>query len=82
MPHLQNCLDILRRLIAKGDTNGIPLAERAIDEYLGATPSEARKSGLRLLQEDVLIQRNAVLGSHRSFADTIYNYIERKLTAE
>jgi len=39
-------------------------------------------SGLRLLQEDVLIQRNAVLGSHRSFADTIYNYIESKLTAE
>jgi hypothetical protein len=38
-------------------------------------------SGLRLLQEDVLIQRNAVFGSHRSFADTI-NYIESKQTAE
>jgi hypothetical protein len=25
---------------------------------------------------------NAVLGSQRSFADTIYNYIESKLTAE
>jgi hypothetical protein len=82
MPHLQTCSDILRRLIAKGDTNGIPLAERAIDEYLRATPSEARKSDLRLLQEDVLVQRNAVLGSHRSFAETIYNYIESKLMAE
>ena len=27
MPHLTTCLDILRRLIAKGDPNGVPLAE-------------------------------------------------------
>jgi hypothetical protein len=81
MTHFQTCLDILRRLIAKGDTSGIPLAERAVNEYLAATPPQARKSGLRLLQEDILIQRNAVLGSQRSFADTIYSYIESKLTA-
>ena len=82
MPHLKTCQDILRRLIAKGDTNNIPFAERAVDEYLAATPPQARKSGLRLLQEDILIQRNAVLGSQRSFADTVYSYIESKLTAE
>jgi hypothetical protein len=68
-------------LIAKGDTNNVPFAERAVDEYLAATPPHARKSGLRLLQEDILVQRNAILGSQRSFADTIYNYIESKLTA-
>jgi hypothetical protein len=28
MPHLPTCLEILRRLIAKGDMNGIRLAER------------------------------------------------------
>jgi hypothetical protein len=51
---------ILRRLIAKGDPNGIPLAERAINEYLDATPASARMSGLRLLQAD---WRNKTLSS-------------------
>jgi hypothetical protein len=69
-------------LIAKGDLNGIPLAERAIDEYLEATPPSARISGLRLLQEDVLTQRDAVLGAQRSFADTVNDYIEGKLRGE
>jgi hypothetical protein len=80
MPHLKSCLEILRRLIAKGDINGISLAERAINEYLDATPASARNSGLRLLQEDVLAQRNAVLGNQRNFADTVNDYIEKKLT--
>jgi len=29
MPHFDTCLEILRRLIAKGDINGIPLAEKS-----------------------------------------------------
>ena len=80
MPHLETCLGILRRLVAKGDANSVPLAERAINEYLDVTPAGARKSGLRLLQEDILAQRNAVLGNQRSFADTVNDYIEKKLT--
>ena len=79
MPHFNTCRDILRRLIAKGDPNGIPLAERAINEYLEVTPAKARKSGLRLLQEDVLVQHNAVVGVQRSFAETMNAFIEKKL---
>ncbi|PAY04023.1 hypothetical protein CK489_32530 [Bradyrhizobium sp. UFLA03-84] len=79
MPHLNNCLEILRRLIAKGDANGIPLAERAINEYLEATPVAARRSGLRLLQDGVLKQRDAVVGDRREFAETVNAYIERML---
>ena len=79
MPHLDTCLGILRRLIAKGDPNGIPLAERAVDEYLAVTPSAAGKSGLRLIQEDVLVQHHAVVGVQRSFAETVNAYIEKKL---
>jgi hypothetical protein len=79
MPHFDDCLEILRRLIAKGSTKGIPLAERAINEYLVVTPANARKSGLRLLQEDVGTQRNAVVGDQRSFADTVDAYIEKRL---
>lgn len=79
MPHLRTCLEILRRLIAKGDVNAVPLAERAINEYLNATPVAAHKSGLRLLQQDVLILRDAVVGDQQSFADTANAYIEKKL---
>jgi hypothetical protein len=75
-------LVILRRLIAKGDPNGIPLAERAINEYCDVTPAAARKSGLRLVQQDVLTQRNAVVGDRRSFADDVNAYIDKKLEVE
>jgi hypothetical protein len=82
MGHIDTCLGILRRLIAKGDTNGIPLAERAINEYWDAAPARARVSGLRFLQQDVLDQRDAVLGNQRNFADTVSAYIEKKLWSE
>ena len=82
MPHLDTCLAILRRLIAIGDMNSVPLAERAINEYRDATPQKARNSGLRVLQLDVLDQRNAVLGDQRHFAEAVNDYIERKLRGE
>jgi hypothetical protein len=81
MGHIDTCLGILRRLIAKGDVNGIPLAKRAINEYWDAAPVQARESGLRFVQQDVLDQRNAVTGDHRNFADTVNAYIEKKLAA-
>ncbi|MCA1458422.1 hypothetical protein I6F35_35515 [Bradyrhizobium sp. BRP22] len=79
MPHLETCLGILRRLIAKGNLNGVPLAERAINEYWDATLPRARKSGLRLLRQDILAQANAVVGDRRSFAEIVNAYIETKL---
>jgi hypothetical protein len=82
MPHLDDCIRILRRLIAKGDVNGIPLAERAINEYSDRTPEKARKSGLRIIQHDVLDQRNAVVGAQHGFAQTVNDYIEKKLRGE
>lgn len=82
MPHLDTCRDILRRLIAKGDLNGILLAERAINEYLDVTPIKARTSGLRLLQEDVLAQRDAVTGGQHDFAQVVNDCIEKKLRGE
>jgi hypothetical protein len=41
--------------------------------------SAARKSGLRLIQEDVLVQHSVVVGVQRSFAETVNAYIEKKL---
>lgn len=82
MPHMENCKSILRRLIAKGDPNGIPLAERAVNEYFEVTLEKARKSGLRLLQLDVLEQRNAVVGTQHDFVQAVNDYIEQKLGSE
>ena len=79
MPHLDDSKAILRKLIARGDPHCIPLAQRAVNEYLEATPSDARKGGLRLLQQDVMIQQDAVVGVQRSFAETVNAYIEKKL---
>jgi len=67
---------------AKGDPNCIPLAERAVDEYWNATLPGARKSGIWLVQQDVLARQNAVLGDHREFAETVNAYIEKKLAEE
>ena len=82
MPHLDTCIGTLRRLIAKGDMNDLPLAERAINEYWDATLEKARRSGLRVLQLDVLDLRNAVLGAQRNFAEAVNDYIEKKLRGE
>ena len=75
-------MGILRRLIAKGDMSGMPLAERTIDEYWDVTLEKARRSGLRLIQQDVLEQRNAVLGAQHDFAQAVNDYIEKKLRGE
>lgn len=82
MPHLHDCLYALRKLIAKGDPNGMPLAKRAVDEYWDATVEKGRKSGLRLIQIDVLEQRNAGVGAQHDFAQAVNDYIEQKIRGE
>jgi hypothetical protein len=82
MPHLDTCVGILRRLIAKGDMIGMPLAERAINEYWDVTLEKARRSGLRLIRQDVLEQRNAVVGAQHDFAQAVNDYIEKKVRGE
>ncbi|WP_156947472.1 hypothetical protein [Bradyrhizobium sp. WSM3983] len=58
------------------------MAERAVNEYFEVTLEKARKSGLRLLQLDVLEQRNAVVGTQHDFAQAVNDYIEQKLRGE
>ncbi|MBR0693405.1 hypothetical protein [Bradyrhizobium lablabi] len=81
MPQLNACLQVLHRLIAEGDVKGVPIAERAINEYLDATPDPARRSGLRLIQQFVLVQRDAVAEHQQGFADAIIAYIEGRPAA-
>ncbi len=66
-------------MIAEGDLSRIPSAERAINEYWDVTLPRARKSGLRLVQQHMLAQANAVIRDRRSFAEIVNAYIETKL---
>ena len=79
MTHIYTCLDTLRRLIAAGDTSGIPLAEKVIEEYWEATPSRARKSGLLFIQQILHERSDALSRESRDFADTVDAYFEKKL---
>jgi hypothetical protein len=73
------CLETLRRLIAAGDMNGVPLAERAITEYWEGTPPRARSSGLLYMQQILHEHRGALSRESRDFADTLDAYIEQML---
>ena len=81
MISIDQCLDILRRLIATGDTNDIPLAERAIEEYREGTPVRAPKSGLLYIQQILHDARDRLGPESRDVADTLDAYIEKKLAS-
>lgn len=57
-------------------------AGSSINEYWDVTLPKGRKSGLRLVQRDVLEQRNAVVGAQHDFAEAVNDYIEKKLRGE
>jgi hypothetical protein len=81
MGHVDTCLGTLGRLIAAGDTNGIPLAEAAIEEYWDATPAKARRSGLLYMQQILHDRRDALSPQSRDFAIIVDAYIEQKLAS-
>ena len=45
METFDKCMSVLRPLISEGDTNGIGAAERAVNEYVAATPESERQTG-------------------------------------
>ena len=52
-PH-QKCLQTLRVLIREGDSNGVPLAEKAVNELAASFPdANARTGALHVLQEEL-----------------------------
>jgi hypothetical protein len=81
MGHGDICLEILRRLIAAGDMNDIPLAEAAIEEYWGATQAKARKSGLLYMQQILHDRRDALSPQNKVFSIIVDAYIEQKLAS-
>jgi hypothetical protein len=78
MTPVDNCKDVLCRLIRAGQTNGIPLAEKAVDECLAVTL--APRKDLRSIQLVVQKRRDAARsGNQRDFAETVSAYIEKQI---
>lgn len=60
------------------DANGVPMAERSIDEYVAATAPPERTGALRDVQQAVLSHRDAAAsGDQRDFAEIVNDYIEQ-----
>jgi hypothetical protein len=77
MESFDKCMSVLRPLIAEGDTNGIGAAERAVNEYVAATPQPDQKNALANVQQAVQAHKDECPGVDLSFADTVNDYIER-----
>ena len=76
MEDLHRCTSVLRSLIATGEPNGIPHAEKAINDLMDATPAPRQKASLESVRAVVQEQREAE-GCQLGLADAINDYIEK-----
>src|SRR5689334_16827984 len=78
MENVHKCTSVLRPLIAEAKTNGIPLAENAINELVAITPAPQQRDALESVRSVVKAHRDAAgSGSQCDFADTVNDYIEK-----
>ena len=77
MEHVHKCTSLLRPLIAEGEPDGIPHAEKAINDLMDATPAPRQKANLESVQAVVQAHRDAAEGPQLRFADAINDYIEK-----
>ena len=78
MDHFDKCTSALRPLIAKGNTDDLHLAEKAVNEYVAVTPRLHQASALESVKTAVEEHRETASGYHQlCFADAINDYIER-----
>jgi hypothetical protein len=80
MEHVNKCTATLRPLIAAGETDSIPLAEKAIDEMLATAPTVQHKVSLDSVRSVVQAHRAVASGPQLGFADAVNDYIERLMT--
>jgi hypothetical protein len=78
MADFEKCAGDLRRLIGMADTNGVPTAQKSIDEYVAATEPSGRTGALQEVQRMVQTHRDAATsGDQRDFAEVVNDYIEK-----
>lgn len=81
MEHVNKCTAALRSLISAGETDGMPHAEKAIDDMLAAAPAHEHKDLLDSIRAAIDAHCTAAFAPHQlRFADAINDYIERLMT--
>jgi hypothetical protein len=77
---IDRCFATLRVLVQGADTDGLLLAERAIDEHLAFFPNDHRRAEALLILERELIplwERSS--GIQLDFMNTVLEYLEKRL---
>jgi hypothetical protein len=78
MENVHRCTSALRPLIAEAHTNGLPLAENAINKLVTMTPAPERRDALESVRSVVNAHRDtAGSGSQFDFANAVNDYIEK-----
>lgn len=81
MEHVHKCTSVLRHLIAAGEENCVPTAQKAIGDMLAVTPADQHKASLDRVRAVVEVHRAVASGPQLSLADTINDYIEKLMRA-
>ena len=81
MEQVTKCTSALRLLLARGETNGIPLAEKALDDLVEATPKVQQRVALDDVRAVVEEHRVTAEGHQLGFADAVNDYIEKLMRA-
>ena len=79
MADFEKCSGDLRRLIGTADTNGVPMAERSIDEIY-RPPQSLPIGPARIPEVQRVVQSHrdeATSGDQRDFAEVVNDYIEK-----
>jgi hypothetical protein len=77
MDQINKCTSVLRPLLTASETNGVILAENALNELVANTPRPRRIVALESVQSVVKAHRDTCSGTQRTFADTVNDYIEK-----
>jgi hypothetical protein len=76
---IHGCLATLKVLVQEADTNGLLLAERAIDAHLAFFPNDHQRAEAILILEGGLLplwERSS--GAQLDFLNTVLSYLEKR----
>jgi hypothetical protein len=69
----------LKVLVRESNTNGLLLAERAIDEHLAFFPNDHQRAGaILILERDLMPLWESSSGAQLDFVNTVLEYLEKR----
>ena len=76
---IHGCLATLKVLVQEADTNGLLLAERAIDAHLAFSPNDHQSAeAILILEQDLLPLWERSSGAQLDFINTVLVHLEKR----